>query len=749
MFGSQDPGYEFSAQPRVVDNRPKFRDPYGQSYDYIPQNIMHDRRIARGSTHASMVIPAGNHPDALFLEKKKEQQRRARMQQEEEVRRQAELEAQRNIKTPEPIPGRVNLDIQTEPFVENLTDKPTEFEIGVQSDFYIDRPPTPLFVPQKTGEDAETQVEKDVYEEDVYDFNDIVEPILSVMCFNVIEQAQMEVYEEHEFNYVDTRRKDFEKVRNLKLIEAQRLEATENRRKQEMERRRNQVKARSINRVNAFEKYTSRKIAKKLLANVCPTALQLLEDQGTLVESLGVHLHEQAVPWLLEKTMKFLEEDDVIDSNADELVEEAISHPARAHHETVDQENRRLLQVEKDKEQKQREKEERHRKREEAREAARRAEELKQLKSEIIETGESRDRILAQDITDVDGNYQNIPVMGVVGGPLTQLIVVLSTALQEYKEKTEKFMDREAVAAYLVYYIANFMKTDKFYMKISEEVEQMAKEKDIKLSAIHKANEEKKQDLTKHLTDTEQGMLNQQIRDLIKDCEKIGLNKEVIELVHNGLVDIITTKPPTAKDSPMAKQESAIEKIKLTPPPEDYDPENTNVKAIARIRIPMEEVKEEEEQKSIDKSMDRDKKNRSKRKNKDLDKSNLTDKSKDLDKSKDQDKSKDSKENKDDSKEKEEAKDPNKPPEYREAEIEDRVMLLNPTQDNYNIYVSHQAGARLLRREFINSLAKHASEFTDIDGEEFAQKAEQLHNKLEEHWISQHPDLPVFDYDIN
>jgi radial spoke head protein 3 len=182
MLGEQDPNaYKFSAQPRVVDSRPKFRDPYGQAYEYIPQNIMHDRRVARGNTHASMVIPAGNHPDALFLEKKKEQQRRMKMKQEEDARRRADEYSHRDIKTPEPLPGRVNLDIQTEPFVENLTDKPTEFEIGVQSDFYIDRPPTPLFVPQKTGEDAQTQVEKDVFEEDVYDFNDIVEPILSVM----------------------------------------------------------------------------------------------------------------------------------------------------------------------------------------------------------------------------------------------------------------------------------------------------------------------------------------------------------------------------------------------------------------------------------------------------------------------------------------------------------------------------------------------------------------------------------------
>ena len=27
---------------------------------------MHDKRVARGSTHAAMVIPAGSYPDTLF-----------------------------------------------------------------------------------------------------------------------------------------------------------------------------------------------------------------------------------------------------------------------------------------------------------------------------------------------------------------------------------------------------------------------------------------------------------------------------------------------------------------------------------------------------------------------------------------------------------------------------------------------------------------------------------------------------------
>jgi hypothetical protein len=53
-----------------------------RSDEYIPQNIMFDKRVARGSTYASMVIPAGTSPDAMIMEKRNEEQkRRTRRQQ--------------------------------------------------------------------------------------------------------------------------------------------------------------------------------------------------------------------------------------------------------------------------------------------------------------------------------------------------------------------------------------------------------------------------------------------------------------------------------------------------------------------------------------------------------------------------------------------------------------------------------------------------------------------------------------------
>jgi len=48
-----------------VPHKQKYKDPYGRTTqdEYYPQNIMHDKRVYRGSTNAAMVIPAGTYPD--------------------------------------------------------------------------------------------------------------------------------------------------------------------------------------------------------------------------------------------------------------------------------------------------------------------------------------------------------------------------------------------------------------------------------------------------------------------------------------------------------------------------------------------------------------------------------------------------------------------------------------------------------------------------------------------------------------
>ena len=56
--------------------------------------------------------------------------------------------------------GRRHTEVQTELYLEEITDRVEETDIGMQTDAFLDRPPTPLFVPAKIGSDVATQIEE-------------------------------------------------------------------------------------------------------------------------------------------------------------------------------------------------------------------------------------------------------------------------------------------------------------------------------------------------------------------------------------------------------------------------------------------------------------------------------------------------------------------------------------------------------------------------------------------------------------
>ena len=57
--------------------------------------------------------------------------------------------------------------LQTDSYLEQLTDSVAEAEMSTQTDAFKDRPSTPLFVPAKAGLDATTQIEAG----DLFDFD--------------------------------------------------------------------------------------------------------------------------------------------------------------------------------------------------------------------------------------------------------------------------------------------------------------------------------------------------------------------------------------------------------------------------------------------------------------------------------------------------------------------------------------------------------------------------------------------------
>jgi len=268
---------QFASAPQPVGTNGKYRDD-------SKNNIMHDKRIVRGNTYSSVVAPTQDNAD---VQKQREAQRRRLMRANK---------TQQRAGTPEPVPGRKHMDIQTDSYLEELTERTVEFEAETQTDFLLDRPPSPLFLPAKIGLDIDTQIE----EGDLFDFDVEVEPVLEVLTGKTLEQSMMEVLEEEELDSLQRHQEDFEKRRNTEVLEVQRMEAAEKRRSDEMDRRMQQSKSQREQDFSVMKKVISRSIAAAHLSSLKERTLSHLFDAGVFANTMQTAVDTKFVPDLLQ-----------------------------------------------------------------------------------------------------------------------------------------------------------------------------------------------------------------------------------------------------------------------------------------------------------------------------------------------------------------------------------------------------------------------------------------------------------------
>jgi len=94
-------------------------------------------------------------------------------------------------------PARIEVDL-TYFLTEQGRQKPDEADVKIQTDEFIPKPPTPKYVPKKTGIDKITQIE----DYDLFDYDREVQPILNVLLTKSVEQAILEVEEETELEEI-------------------------------------------------------------------------------------------------------------------------------------------------------------------------------------------------------------------------------------------------------------------------------------------------------------------------------------------------------------------------------------------------------------------------------------------------------------------------------------------------------------------------------------------------------------------
>ncbi|CAF4554194.1 unnamed protein product, partial [Rotaria sp. Silwood2] len=222
-------------------------------------------------------------------------------QQEAKRRALARRKAREQIRTrtPDPVHNRKNIDVQTELYLEELSDRIEEADVDVQTDAFLDRPPSPLFIPQSTGKDISTQIEAG----DLFDFDIEVKPIVETLVGKTVEQALIEVAEEEELAEIREQQREYEEIRNAELIELQRLEEQERRLRAEKDRRMKQAQEALRSEQDVAQKIAARAFAKAYLQDLVPSVFNNLRENGYFYDPVEHEIETSFMPWLIDRTM--------------------------------------------------------------------------------------------------------------------------------------------------------------------------------------------------------------------------------------------------------------------------------------------------------------------------------------------------------------------------------------------------------------------------------------------------------------
>eukprot|EP00792_Barthelona_sp_PAP020_P006064 TRINITY_DN2898_c1_g1_i1.p1 TRINITY_DN2898_c1_g1~~TRINITY_DN2898_c1_g1_i1.p1 ORF type:complete len:319 (-),score=114.09 TRINITY_DN2898_c1_g1_i1:68-994(-) len=280
-------GYHFEQEPKPVHSgKGKYRD---TSTNPNPVNIMYDARVYKGS-------------NAARLREEKKQQDMVSQTQKRTVKRQVEENVRPTVSTPPPVDGRMHMDVQTEQYLEELTDDVPKSEIFTQTDPFLDRPPSPKYVPQKRGIDTFTQILPD----ELFDFNAECQPILEVLIGKVLQQSLSEVLEEEELMNLKIQRDMFEQKRNAEYSEVQRLEEAEKRKYEERKRRQAQHEERIAMEQEIQAKLHAISFAEGLLQNVEDDVFTQLVEDGFFFDPIQNEIEAEYIPSILEKASALL-----------------------------------------------------------------------------------------------------------------------------------------------------------------------------------------------------------------------------------------------------------------------------------------------------------------------------------------------------------------------------------------------------------------------------------------------------------
>lgn len=287
-----DASYSFTSNPRAVAAA---RKPYREPSDNIapPSMPLHsDPRVRRGPTHGQSVrrgAGATAGATASSTLSSSSTMRRTKPRKQTSIF---------NVKPKQ----RERIEIDLNQFLIEQTDEVTTAEEGTNTDAFIERPETPPYVPLKTGVDASTAVDAELF-----DFDSAVEPLVDVLTYKTLEESLKEVQQEMELSKLERK---LDKLHAGKRTEQEKIEGMEKSVLEAHEKKRAMVakarealarKEQAIAKIAALERGTA------LAAAAMTGAIAMCESENLFKDPVKEDIELNFMPNLYKRMQKRLE----------------------------------------------------------------------------------------------------------------------------------------------------------------------------------------------------------------------------------------------------------------------------------------------------------------------------------------------------------------------------------------------------------------------------------------------------------
>ena len=418
----------------------------------------------------------------------------------------------------------VNYDgfgIFTEKVTTTEMPKPITFEEIIQTDPLPPKPQEPLIWPEKTGIDVETQIE----DGDLFNFDIEVEPLVHIILSKTLEESRREVLEEEEIREMKEQQ---EKYKNINLEDSNRVKEIENNEKKRYDdmRMKKENKIKRLNMTKMFQqKLTCRTIAKKYISRLLSNTKDSLTERAVFKNPQNNDFFTDLLPDLQDLAENYsLNDYKVVDNLQKMLTYKYLKNNKEKHKNAILkekerlQENKRIAEI-----LKKREEDEIRRKKEER--ARRKHEKIlnairSKLKVELVKKSEWLENGI-DAIYDINGYYQKENNVTTIGGPIGQFALYLemiNKLIPDFltDEKIKKIIEVYIEKSHPIFFVYKNEDLEK-YKEIDEGIET--------IEDIIKPEDENKYkqilDIFYENTFTNDDMLNY----FFDICNEIGLDK--------------------------------------------------------------------------------------------------------------------------------------------------------------------------------------------------------------------------------